>query len=194
MDRTALNGLFLVLGPPRAHWPAPLDSLLANHHIQIETTPAIHAIAAQIAGGNGAIRALLLDPAILTLQTLKSVQTIQRFIQIPIVLLPLTPAASPRAKEAPAFGILTWNEASAALGTLTAPAPLPPEITPIPLPPNPPAPAFSHPPMTDNEIVANTDLAHENSLTSHPANRYDELPSTPLVTPQELAALLGAFE
>jgi hypothetical protein len=45
--------------------------------------------------------------------------------------------------------------------------------------------------MADNAEGSSTGITAENHVTSEAANRYDELGIQPLLSPQELAALLG---
>jgi hypothetical protein len=178
------HDLFLVLGPARLSWPEPLGTLARGGEVRVQAVASFHEAAAEIAAGGSAIRALLLDPKTVMLGDLRAAQTIVRHTGLPIVMLPLTPGAGARAKEASEYGVLPWAKAKELLDRTvshqraTAPFPLNLRVQ-------------AHPAMTDNRRDFNVGGPAEISMTYRAAIRYDDSDTCPLITPQEMQALLG---
>src|SRR4051794_5365246 len=93
------QGILLLLGPPRTRWPEPLATLLHTEKLAIQPINSMHEAAEHVAGGNRNVRGLLMDPRVLMLRDLEAVRPLTRYVQMPIVLLPLDQGASPRARE-----------------------------------------------------------------------------------------------
>jgi hypothetical protein len=179
-------GVFLVLGPARAEWPEPLGELVRGEQAVVAAVGGMHEIAARVAGGNSLVRGVMLDPLVLMRRDLEAVRTLARYVQVPLVMLPLLEGSSVCAREAPAWGVLMWEEAAPALATLLSVGREPGLAEDL----RREAEQLSAE-MTDNPDGASAGVAGENHVTSQAANRYDELGMQPLVSPQELAALLG---
>jgi hypothetical protein len=154
--------------------------------VSVEIVTSIYEVAGRVAGGNGRVRGLLVDPRVLLLRDLEGVRTLHKFVRMPVVMMPMVEGASPRAGEAGEYGVIAWQQAAPAIAALIGAAR---ETAPVEAPR--PEPAAVLPVPTDNRGASSAGAEAENSVTSQPARRYDELGIQPLVSAQELAALLG---
>src|ERR1039458_2860162 len=96
------RNIFVLLGPMRERWPEPLGGLVADSWIHIEATRSVHEVAARLCGGDsrgGEVRGLLIDPAVLTRQDVAAIKLMSRYVRLPVMMLPMTQAASPLAKS-----------------------------------------------------------------------------------------------
>jgi len=183
MIRPPAQGAFVLLGPDRGRWPEPLGTSVDLGECEIEATLHLHDVAARLSMPRRfPIRAVLLDPTVLTVCDLQLVATIRRYVSIPMVMLPVTADASPAIRHAAGLGIMAWEEASAFLAGI----------------------AHHEPPAsvaddtaereTDNKNLVSTETTAENPVTSEVEARYDDFGTQPLLTDQEVRALLGTPE
>jgi hypothetical protein len=200
--------VFVVLGPGRALWPEPLQGLVERGQIRMEAAGSVHEAAGRVAGG-AEVRGVLIDPAVLTKRDVAALGVMGRFVasrQISMVMLPLTADASPRARDL--AGAMRWEEGAGVLEALAMRGAAAGRVeeamtdkqvqeayediggTPMPRA------------MADNglngsgtmdEDIGGTPMprAGENSVTGDVAARYDDFGNQPLVSEEEMQALLG---
>jgi len=180
MIRPPAQGAFILLGPDRGRWPEPLGTSVDLGECVIESTLHLHDVAARLAMPRRfPIRAVLLDPTVLTARDLQLLATIRRHISLPVIMLPVTADASPAIRHAISLGIAEWEEALPFFAGITH---------------EPPASGASETPETDNSILVSTETTAENSVTSEVEARYDDFGTQALLTDQEMRALLGTPE
>jgi hypothetical protein len=184
MIRPPAQGAFILLGPDRGRWPEPLGTSVEMGECIIEPTLHLHDMAAGLAMHRRIpIRAVLLDPTVLTACDLHFLATLMRHVSIPVITLPVTAEASPAIRHAAGLGILTWEEASSFFTGVTH------EESPAAS-----VAGDSETAETDNSNLVSIETSGENPVTSEVEARYDDFGTQPLLTDQEVRALLGTPE
>ena len=190
-----IQRIIIVLGPPRAPWPEPLASLVENGQASVQIARSMYEAASCLsAAADPAAEVpapvLLIDPQVLLLRDLQAARLILDRLPALIALLPLTPGASFCVSQAAAYGVRTWEQALPELQPAPAPAPAPA----IPVVYDAPAILNAPPAEPDNHTAANTAESPENPVTWDVPPRYDDSGVCPLVSEEEMHALLGTAE
>ena len=114
------QGVVVLLGPARLRWPEPLATALELGDLHLEPVTSLHAAAAVLVADRPLIRALLLDPALLSASDIPLLRIIKSRLTLPVLLLPVTNAASPAIRHATELGALYWHHAEILLSPPTA--------------------------------------------------------------------------
>jgi len=176
--------MLVLLGRLRRDWPQPLADLLTRRErgqLTIEAVASVHEVAVSLVQKQ-TVRGLLVDPAVLTKRDVESLALISRRMGVKMLLLPVSdvPVEQERAHEAISHGALCWEDAAVLLSLPDNHAPINGNIQ---SPPTPSARAVGL------SIFGNAPAAK--TVTINTSTRYDEMRSDPLVTDEELQALLG---
>ena len=205
----------LVIGP-RAHWPAPLPDYLAQGRIRLDTVADLHQAAAHLsvrrspqepapsAASSSHYRAMLVDPDFLSGREMARLCVFKRHVSLPIWSLPS--AGKPKEMIA-RHGLLPWEDCLQALAhfVLSGSTPQIPQgsnrfsqtaaaatFPAASAPQTAPQRTSSSPESSDNNASLALEKPAEMPVASEVAARYDALMGQPVLSEQELRALLGS--
>ena len=180
----------LVIGRP-GEWPASLLRLANENRVQLECVGGVHEAAARLKRGSSQIVGVLIDGEGLSRREWAMMSVLQRHISQPLWSLP---ARLRRDLPLPA-GVRAWGEAERALEQL------PMGNTPVVLEgnkgilqsaKNPQERKHNHPAgLTDKMGEKAPDKSTEMAVESGVADRYDESDIQPILSENEIRALLG---
>jgi hypothetical protein len=163
------NGVILVWGLPSTALPACVVEAEARGAVRVDRVATPYAAAAQLIRLGAFARAILVDPALLTQKSLGPLAMLQRHALVPIIAVP---GGEGKGNMRSVAGVMAWDESSSLIGRI--------------LQPHGPSP---HPPGAEPP-----DDSPGKSVTSPADQRYDDLDAGPLLTEQEMRALLGSPE
>jgi hypothetical protein len=180
----------LAVGPHDGPWPPRLAAEIDNGSIVVERVSTLYDAAARLSHAAHAYHALLLDAARLSRRDLQLLPTFTRHKALPMWLLPATTGAHVRFHEATGLGAVPLEEALQA--TRSSPQEVPTQ----------------HGPKGNNEKCKllhtsappdkrGPDDARDHAeipVTTQVAARYDEAGAQPVLSDDELRALLGAMD
>jgi hypothetical protein len=161
------HGVILLWGLPSTAAPACIAEAEGRGTVRVDRVATAYAAAAQLIVLGAFARAILIDPALLTQKLLGSLAMLQRHALVPIIAMP---GGGGNGRALP--GVMGWDEAANLLTRI---------------------------------LQHGGDLSHASaeepptespgkSVTSSAGQRYDELDAQPLLTEQEMRALLGSPE
>lgn len=169
--------------------PAPLDAWVRQGLLRVVHVSTIHAAAAAVKTEDRAA-IVLVNPNEISSTTAATMPALVKRSPVPVVLLPAgeTPRNSAKLR---ACGAISWQEAGPVLAAILV------DTSAIQNVSETAAEAASDTSLTittDNSELANAAVPDENAVTSLIAARYDELDHRPVLSEEEMQALLGMAE
>jgi hypothetical protein len=185
MNNVRREQLLVLLGRAPQRWPAPLNTWIEGG-ISTLSVETIYDAAALIAQARGSA-ILLVDPSITGRAELERLRNLIPHTALAL-MLPLTPDASAAAHDAQRYGLLSWEDGQERLAALSeGRSPLREGLL------EEEEAALFSPNTADNKNYINMSIQpNGNSVTDDTPVRYDDVGVQPLLTEQEMRALLGA--
>ncbi len=175
----------------RPIWPEPLVSLAARGLVHIHAVATLHEAAARLSlTAHPDFAALIIDTESLTHREIGLLKTFKRHKNLPIWLLPVCSIARPRYQEALTCGATPWKDVLLALAGL----PLNSFTHQAQKSSTQDSDLFPDPPKTHNNPLEHAKNSAEILVEPDLTSRYDETEVQPLLSEQEMRALLGTAE
>jgi hypothetical protein len=162
-------GVLLLWGLPSTSVPAPVAEAMVGGLIRVERVATAYAAAERLVVLGSSARAILVDSALLTANAAGALAMLQRHALVPIISVP---GGYRSRSERSMAGVMAWSEAGILLGRILQ------SCT-----------------EAGHGVVSNAvEDSRGKAVTSPSPQRYDGADVQPLLTEQEMRALLGPLE